>query len=148
MRAMIRVMGVMAIVIVALAAGYVAGQRAGVDDWQGRAVDTLVVERARMDTAYQYDTIRLWRAKRVYDTVRVADTVMRNDTVFIPRAIADSVVDACHVTVSACERRLAIGDSIATFWKDSVRRIPPRPSVTRIAGVTAIIMLVIQALAR
>jgi len=136
-----------AIIAIAAAGGYVAGRRT-IDNTTNVVLDTLLEQNARLDTVYATDTIRLWRAKMVYDTARITDTLMRNDTVFIPRMVADSAVAACYATVATCEARVGISDSIAGFWRDSVHRMPPPIKVSHIVGVTAIVILVIQALAR
>jgi hypothetical protein len=135
------------IIAIAAACGYVAGRRT-IDSTTSVVLDTLLEQNARLDTVYATDTIRLWRAKMVYDTARITDTLMRNDTVFIPRMVADSAVAACYATVATCETRVGISDSIAGFWRDSVHRTPPPTKVSRIVGLTAIVILVIQALAR
>lgn len=140
-------MRVIVAIAIAFAVGYAAGQ-SGVDKTTGNAVDTLVVYRTHLDTAYRSDTIRLWRAKMVYDTARVTDTVMRNDTVFVPRLIADSAVVACVMSLATCERRVAMSDSVAAFWRDSVGNIPtPRPA-SKLVALATLVWLVVQALAR
>lgn len=143
----VRALACVGIVAIAAACGYIAGKRA-IDTVASGVLDTLLVERTRLDTVYASDTIRLWRAKMVYDTARITDTVMRNDTVFIPRMVADSAVAACYATVATCEARVGISDSIAGFWRDSVHRTPPPVPMSRIVGLTALVILVIQALAR
>ena len=73
-------------------------------------VDSLEgVARAR-DTVYVRDTVRLWRSVTAYDTARITDTLTRNDTVFVPRAVADAALAACLATVLTCEQRVADRD--------------------------------------
>lgn len=81
-------------------------------------VDTLVKEAARLDTVWKVKTLRYTSAMTRYDSVRVTDTIVRNDTVFIPRAAADSTVLACRSVISTCEAqkanlsaRLAVAES-------------------------------------
>ena len=147
MRAIGRALACVGLIAIAAACGYVAGRRA-IDTVASGVLDTLTEERARLDTVYARDTIRLWRAKMVYDTARITDTLVRNDTVFIPRMVADSAVASCIAAVATCEARAEVSDSIAGFWRDSVHRTPEPVKVSRIVGLTAIVILVIQALAR
>lgn len=81
-------------------------------------VDTLVKEAARLDTVWRTRKVRYETKMARYDTVRVTDTLMRNDTIFIPREVADSAVSACRAVVLTCElqkanltARLAIAES-------------------------------------
>lgn len=125
--------------------GYTLGRR-GLASRTPVAIDTIVRESIRLDTVYRADTVRLWRAKTVYDTARVTDTLLRGDTVFVPRDVADRAVDACMDAVGTCERRQALAAAEATFWKDSVARIPPQPDVRKVATVTAIIAALVTLL--
>lgn len=82
-----------------------------------RVLDSLAhVARAR-DTVYVRDTVRLWRTVTAYDTARVTDTLTRNDTVFVPRAVADAAITACVATVLTCEGRVADRDQQLATWE-------------------------------
>lgn len=93
---------------------------------QDRRVGVLTAERDRAraesdslrravrtaDRTYTRDTVRLWRRVAVYDSVRLTDTLVRNDTVFVPRTVADNAVNACKATVLSCEVRVAKRDAL------------------------------------
>ena len=136
----------------AVAVGYLLGVQSGksaLDRQRAGLHDTIVAERIRLDTVYRTDTVRLWRAKTVYDTARIRDTVVRNDTVFIPRTVADAAVEACTAALATCEQRVAIADSQVTFWKDSVARILPKPDHRLwAAGASALTFLLTLLLVR
>lgn len=55
-----------------------------------------------------------YRTKTVYDTVRVRDTLVHNDTVYIPRVVADSAVQTCHLALKSCTAQVEVHDSLYT----------------------------------
>jgi len=81
-------------------------------------VDTLVKQAIQLDTVWRTRKVRYETKMARYDTVRVTDTILRNDTIFIPREVADSAISACRAVVLTCESqkanltaRLAIAES-------------------------------------
>lgn len=98
----------------------------GVVSCQDRRTGVLMAERDRAraesrrlaravrtaDVVYLRDTVRLWRTVNTYSEVRVRDTLVRNDTVFIPRIVADNAVASCKATVLSCEARVAKRDGL------------------------------------
>lgn len=76
-----------------------------------QANDSLAKAQRKVDTIYLRDTLRLRFRRIEWDTVRVRDTIVRNDTVFVPRAVADSVISACTSALRTCEQR-------AQLWAD------------------------------
>jgi hypothetical protein len=125
-------------VLVAFASGFATAAR-GLAPNHAARIDTLMQVQVRVDTQYRADTIRLWRAKTVYDTARVTDTLMRGDTIYVPRDIADEAVQACVSSVRTCEEGRAVADSLARAAWDSVGRIPPPPDLKRAVGVGALL---------
>jgi hypothetical protein len=70
-------------------------------------VDTLVRESVRLDTLWREVRAKYDSAIIQYDTVRMLNTVVKNDTVYIPRPVADSIVFACRAVVNTCESQKA-----------------------------------------
>lgn len=147
--AQVKVRGPIAITLFLVSAlfGYTFGRRI-VDSERKATIIRLDSIRTILDTTYLTDTVVRRVARTRYDTVRVTDTIVRNDTVFVPRAVADSAVATCERVIVSCEARLAISDSTATFWRDSAMRAPERPSMARVAIVSALVTLIFATLAR
>ena len=78
----------------------------------GRTVDSLRVVKAKRDTIYQRDTVRLTRWRDSLVTLR--DSLTITDTVEVVRFIAtqDSTITACVATVRTCEQRVADRDAL------------------------------------
>lgn len=122
------------------AAGFWVGtlvEARGLARYGGADVDTLLVQELVLDTVYRTDTVRLWRAKTVYDTARVTDTVVRGDTVFVPRDVADEAINSCTNALFTCEQRALNYQAQADFWRDSAANIPIRPDPVKLGGIVA-----------
>ena len=76
-------------------------------------VDSLLTVKAKRDTLYTRDTLRLRPKITKYDTTRVTDTLVRDSIVYIPRAVADDAIQACLAVVRTCEERIADRDALA-----------------------------------
>jgi hypothetical protein len=109
-------------------------------------VDTLVRESARLDTVYRTRKVRYDSIMAKYDTVRMTDTVMVNDTVYIPRAVADSAITACRLVVTTCEAQKANLTARLAIAESSLTAKSKRSPLTAIkwAVIGAIIGLAIQ----
>lgn len=83
------------------------GSRMGQKTSYQMRVDTLVKEAVRLDTLWRERKVRYTAKMATYDTVRMTDTVVRNDTVFIPRDVADSAISSCRAVVAICEMQKA-----------------------------------------
>lgn len=92
--------------ILGAVAGFVSGRARNANNVLYR-IDTLRVTEQRLDTLYKTQRVRYDSIVMQWDTARVTDTIMRNDTVFVRRDVADSVVSACRVLVTTCESRVA-----------------------------------------
>ncbi len=77
------------------------------------ANDSLARVAARVDTVYQRDTLRLWRAVRAVDTLTVTVDQWKHDTVRVVEYVqrADLAIRACVATVTTCEQRVALRDA-------------------------------------
>lgn len=94
--------------------------------------DSLAKVQAKVDTIYARQTRTLEKVLTVYDTVRVTETIVRNDTVFIPRIVADRAIEACRQTVLSCdESRRIMGERIKTL--EAIPAFHP-PSPFRVWG--------------
>ena len=91
--------------------------------------DSLKHVQAKVEIRYVTDTVRLWRTLARYDTARVTDTLTRNDTVFVPRAVADEAVAACTATVLTCEQRVGIRDQRIAALERQID-VMPKPRST------------------
>jgi hypothetical protein len=81
--------------------------------------DTLTIQYAKLDTMFVTRTVRKDSILTRWDTVRLRDTLTRNDTVFVPRAQADTALASCTAVLETCEQqkanltaRLAVADSL------------------------------------
>jgi hypothetical protein len=91
------------------------------------------------DSVYTADTIRLrsWRDR--WDTVRVIDTVIVDNVVYVPRAVADSVVTACTQALRSCDARVAARDSVVRALGDALRaEQAAKPPAWRVWGERAV----------
>ncbi|HUT77893.1 MAG TPA: hypothetical protein VM285_09420 [Polyangia bacterium] len=98
------------VIALAAAAGWQERDRGRLEADLGRALtanEKLRLAGRRIVVRYQRDTVRLWRTLAHYDTARITDTVTRNDTVFVPRIVADNAVAACRAVITTCELRAA-----------------------------------------
>lgn len=98
--------------------GAFVGRQMGQKSSYQMRVDTLVKESVRLDTMWRERKVRYTAKMATYDTVRMTDTIVRNDTVFIPRDVADSAISSCRAVVTTCElqkanltARLALAES-------------------------------------
>lgn len=66
-------------------------------------VDSLLVIADSIAKLRRERVVVAYKTKRIYDTVRVRDTLVRNDTVFIPREVADQAVETCTDALKTCE---------------------------------------------
>jgi len=91
-------------------------------------IAVLAAKEARAETLYVADTVRLTKLLTRYDTARVHDTLTRNDTVYVARAVADSTIRACTITLADCRAGWALanarGDSV-THLLGLVSQKPP-----------------------
>lgn len=78
-------------------------------------VVTLSHEVKVLVPVYLRDTVIAHDTKVRYDSLRVSDTVVRNDTVFVPRVIADGTINACTQALHDCERLRVVNDSLVHF---------------------------------
>lgn len=86
------------------------------------------------DIEYRRDTVRLTRWRERWDSVRVTDTVTVAEIVYVPRAVADSVVSACYAVLRSCEARVAARDTLIAALRGSLAaEQAARPSVVRVA---------------
>lgn len=106
------------VLVLGVLGGTFAGNRMGQKTSYQLRVDTLVKESVRLDTMWRERKVRYTAKMATYDTVRMTDTVVRNDTVFIPREVADSAISSCRAVVTTCElqkanltARLALAES-------------------------------------
>lgn len=83
------------------------------------STDTLTIQYTKLDTLFMTRTVRKDSILTRWDTVRLRDTVTRNDTVFVPREVADSAISSCTAVLNTCEEqkanltaRLAVADSL------------------------------------
>ena len=87
-------------------------------------------ERARLDTVYRADTVRLRSVETRYRALRDTLTITDSFTVFRAFALADTVVRACRAALATAEGRLSACDSTAAALsrqRDAWRRIASRP---------------------
>lgn len=105
-------------------------------------VDTLMRETVRLDTVWRSSKAKYAEALTKYDTVRMMNTVVKNDTVFIPRPVADSIVVACRAVVSVCESqkanltaRLAIAEESLKAAKRDPKRLIVAGTIGFVAGL-------------
>lgn len=90
--------------------------------------DTLRQEVVRLDTVFASRLRVLDSTRTVWDTVRVRDTLVRNDTVFVPRDIADATLLACTETLTTCEQQKAALRSLWFTADSTVRKWGGPPS--------------------
>ena len=84
-------------------------------------VASLKHQEAKVDTVFRADTVALNRVLVRYDTARVHDTVTVDSVVYVERAVADSAVKACTITLAHCEE----GWRLATARADTLARLLP-----------------------
>lgn len=84
-------------------------------------VASLKHQEAKVDTVFRTDTLALNRVLVRYDTARVHDTVTVDSVVYVERAVADSAVRACTVSLAHCEE----GWRLATARADTLARLLP-----------------------
>jgi hypothetical protein len=129
--------------VFAAIAGYAAGrQNAPPANYQAR-VDTLIREYATLDTVWRTRKIRYDSVQSVYDTVRVRDTIVRNDTVFVPRAVADEAVRACQAVVETCEAQKA-NLTARLALAESALAAPRKSRLPIVAGAAFVLGLVVR----
>ncbi len=92
-------------------------------------VTTLTHEVKVLTPVYIRDTVVAHQTKVRYDSVRVLDTVVRNDTVFIPRVVADGAVKACTQALHDCDRLRLVNDSLVTYLGKEKRGLKDRVGV-------------------
>lgn len=86
------------------------------------------------DVEYRRDTVRLTRWRERWDSVRVTDTVAVAKIVYVPRAVADSTIQACYSVLRSCEVRVAARDTLIRALESSLRaERASRPSAVRVA---------------
>lgn len=85
------------------------------------AQETRLTKRAdSLEKAYRVDTVTLRRTRTRTDSffTHTRDTLIHRDTVI---QIVEAERQACDAVVSACERRLAVKDSIAATLRERIR---------------------------
>lgn len=105
----------LALVLVAVGAGYCAGESRGASRERGKVlqarVDTAFIEVRRTDTVYRQTVKTLSKVLTVYDSVRISDTVVVTrdsvQVVYVERSAADSAVSVCRSLIFACDKRVA-----------------------------------------
>lgn len=102
-----------------------------------RELAQLQAEKRRVDSIYVRDTLRLFKVRTSTDTllkVRV-DSFIRVDTV---QKIVERERQACDAVISACERRVAVRDSIiGTLKEQNTLLAGNQPSFWSRFGLTA-----------
>lgn len=106
-------------------------------------VDTLVKEAVRLDTLWRERKVRYTAKMATYDTVRMTDTVVRNDTVFIPREVADSAISSCRAVVTTCELQKANLTARLALAESTIAHRDMKP-VLWAAGVGMILGLILR----
>lgn len=131
--------------VMGILVGVLMGQqlpKQGLSSYRQR-VDTLVKESVRLDTVYRTRTMRLKTTLAWYDTVRMTDTLVRNDTVFIPRAAADSAVSTCRAVVQTCDEQKANLTARLAIAESTIAHKPVTPLVWA-GGIGLIIGLILR----
>lgn len=96
------------------------------------ALDSLAIERRRVDTQYVRDTVRLWRSiesvRTLLDTLMLSDTVVLTKRESVLVFAADTAVKRCQAAVLTCERRVFLADSTTAvltidrdYWRERAR---------------------------
>lgn len=112
-----------AVVLVAAAMGALGALWAGERAERRRVAGLLAsykAQRARVDTVYRQDTVRLWRAVARWDTLVLGVPPAIGTTTateWTPRerlliATGGEAIASCRVAIATCEERVAASDSI------------------------------------
>ena len=96
--------------------------------------DSLRARGATIESVYVRDTIRLRTVLTRYDSVRTTDTLTRNDTVFVPREVADQAVQACRAALTTCEIGWANAKAENTALRRALDAQPKPPSAFAVWG--------------
>lgn len=95
-------------------------ERLGILNQRIKARETVIAslakQKARVDTVAGKARVVYEKQRSRYD---LAPAVVIHDTVWIPKATADSTVHACSAALETCEHRVAIRDSLI-LQKDSL----------------------------
>lgn len=131
------------VLVLGVLGGVLVGNRMGQKTSYQVRVDTLVKEAVRLDTLWRERKVRYTAKMATYDTVRMTDTVVRNDTVFIPREVADSAISSCRAVVTTCELQKANLTARLALAESTIAHRDVKP-VLWAAGVGMILGLILR----
>lgn len=98
--------------VVLYSMGWCTGIRHAGRDVIHERIKVLTKEVKVADSIFVHDTVVATKLRTKYDSIRVRDTVTRNDTVFVPRAVADGTIQACTLALQDCVHVRALNDSL------------------------------------
>lgn len=131
------------VLVLGVLGGAFVGSRMGQKTSYQLRVDTLVKESVRLDTLWRERKVRYTAKMAAYDTVRMTDTVVRNDTVFIPREVADSAISSCRAVVMTCELQKANLTARLALAESTIAHRDMKP-VLWAAGIGMILGLILR----
>lgn len=95
-----------------------------------RATNTrLLAQEAKVDTVFVHDSAVLTRWRTRFDTTR--DTLTVHDTTYIVKAVADSAINACYVTLADCRAGWALANARADTLARLLPMLKPPPTWQR-----------------
>lgn len=127
---------VLALVIVFYAGRCSAAKAAVIQE----KVATLTHEVKVLTPVYVHDTVIAHRTKVVYDSLTPLIAMTVHDTVWVPKAIADTAINACTQALHDCDHLRVMNDSLLALTKQQKAGFKDRigvfvgPTVTYTGG--------------